>query len=160
METQLSFQLSRGWARVLRVVDQIAIDRFLRSNLTVLRTRKPVQFDRIKGHQALNGKYSDRSHEFLSTENVDDSPQVIGQYMQTHFCTHMFKGLRQEVSRPHPEFERTEDMFDGAPSLFHFSRVPVQAILHGIQNAFMFPAPDAPFLAGGALCFQRALLTG
>ena len=160
METQLSFQLSRGWARVLRVVDQIAIDRFLRSNLTALGARKPVQFDRKKGHLALNSKYPDRSHKFFNAENVDDSPQVIGQYMQTHFCTHMFKGLRQEVSRPHPEFERTEDMFNGASSLFHLSRVPVQAILHGIQNCFVFPSPDSPFLTGGALSLQRTLLAG
>lgn len=74
VETQFSFRSSYGWALVLRAVDQIEINRFLRSNLTVLRARKPVQFDRKKGHLALNGKYPDRSHELLNAENVDDSP--------------------------------------------------------------------------------------
>ena len=97
VETQFSFRSSYGWALVLRAVDQIEINRFLRSNLTVLRARKPVQFDRKKGHLALNGKYPDRSHELLNAENVDDSSQVIGQHLQTHLRTDMFKGLHQEV---------------------------------------------------------------
>jgi len=36
VETYFNFHLSRGWARVLRVVDRIEIDRFLRSNLKAL----------------------------------------------------------------------------------------------------------------------------
>jgi len=36
VETQLSFRLSWGCARDLRVVDRIEIDRFLRSNLKAL----------------------------------------------------------------------------------------------------------------------------
>ena len=80
--------------------------------------------------------------------------------MQTHFRTDMFKGFHQEVSRPHPELERTEDMFNGTPPLFHLSWVPVQAILHRIQDTFVFPAPDPALLAGGALRFQRTLLAG
>ena len=117
------------------------------------------QFDCKKAIWPLNGQYSDHFHEFSNAENVDDPSQVIGQHMQTHFRTHMFKGLHQKVSRPHPEFERTEDMLNGTPSLFHLPRVPVQTILHRIQNAFMLPSPDPAFLAGGALCFQRTLLT-
>ena len=97
VETQLSFQLSRGWARALRAVDQIEINRFLRSNLMFLMPPKAVQIDRKKGHLALNGQYPDRSHEFLNAENVDDSSQVIGQHLQTHLRTDMFKGLHQEV---------------------------------------------------------------
>ena len=158
MKTQLRFYRLRGWARVLRVVDQIEIDRILRSNLKLLRAQKHVQFAPEKGRLALNGQYPDRSHEFLNAENIDDTPQVISQHMQTHFRTHMFEGLHQEVSRPHPELERPEDMFDGTPSLFHLSRVPVQAILHRIQNAFMLPSPDPPFFARGALCFQLSLI--
>ena len=77
--------------------------------------------------------------------------------MQTHFRTHMFKGLHQEVGRSHPEFERTKDMFDGAPSLLHLPWMPVQAVLHRIKDAFMLPSLDPPFLAGGALGFQRTL---
>ena len=45
VKTQLSFHLSRGWARVLRVVDEIEIDRNQRSNLAFPRARKRVQFD-------------------------------------------------------------------------------------------------------------------
>ena len=118
-----------------------------------------VNLTQKEGHLALNGKHPDRFHEFLNTKNVDDPPQVIGQHMQTHFRTHMFDGFHQEVRRTHPELERTKDMFDGTPPLFHLSRVPVQAILHRIQNAFMFPSSDAPFLARRALRFQLAALT-
>ena len=97
VKTQLRFYRLRGWARVLRVVDQIEIDRILRSNLKFLRAQKYVQFAPEKGRLALNGQYPDRSHEFLNAENIDDTPQVISQHMQTHFRTHMFEGLHQEV---------------------------------------------------------------
>ena len=33
-----------------------------------------------------------------------------------------------------------------------------KAILHRVQDTFVFPAPDAPFLASGALRFQVAAL--
>ena len=80
--------------------------------------------------------------------------------MQTHFRAYMFDGFHQEVRRPHPELERTEDMFNGTPPLFHLSRIPVQAILHRIQNAFMFPSSDTSFLSRRALRFQLAALAG
>ena len=56
VETQLSLQLSRGWARVLRVVDQIEADSFLRSNLKALSALLPGLIDRKNGHLALSGK--------------------------------------------------------------------------------------------------------
>lgn len=36
VETQLNFQLSLGWVRLLHVVDQNEADNFLRSNLKTL----------------------------------------------------------------------------------------------------------------------------
>ena len=113
-----------------------------------------------KASWPLNGSYPDHFHEIRNAENIDNSPQVVGQHVQAHFRPHMFKGLHQEVSRPHPELERTEDMLNGTPSLFHLPRISVQTILHCIQNAFMLPSPDPPFLASGALCFQRTLAAG
>ena len=47
-------------------------------------------------------------------------------------------------------------MFDGTSSLLHFPRRDVQAVLHGIEYAFMLPAPYPPFLAGGALRLEFA----
>ncbi len=86
-------------------------------------------------------------------KSCDEPRGGMGASQYKDFRTHMFKGLHQEMRRSHPELERTEDMFDGTPSLFHLYRIPFQTILHRIQNAFMLPSPDPSFLASGALRF-------
>lgn len=98
----------------------------------------------------------DSRHHLFDTENIDEPPQVVGEDMQAHFRTCILESLHQEVGRPHPELQRTEDMFNGAPALFHLSRLRIQTTLHSIQNIFVFPALDATLLASSVLASLSA----
>lgn len=80
--------------------------------------------------------------------------------MQAHLGAHMLEGLRQEVRRAHPVFQRAKDMFHRAPAQRHRIGLVVQSLLHSVQDTFVLPAFDAPVTGGRALTFDRAARTG
>lgn len=48
-------------------------------------------------------------------------------------------------------------MFNCAASLLHLPGRDVPPVLHGVEHAFMLPAPHTPFLASRALRFEFAV---
>ena len=49
-------------------------------------------------------------------------------------------------------------MLNRAASLLHLPGGDIHPVLHGVEHAFMLPAPDTPFFAGRALRFEFAVL--
>jgi hypothetical protein len=80
--------------------------------------------------------------------------------MQTHLRANVFECFHQKVGRPHPEFQRPEDMLNRTTPLFHLPRGSVQTILHDIQHTFVFPSLDTSLLAGRAFLFKLTTLAG
>src|SRR5258708_37971793 len=56
----------------------------------------------------------------------------------------------------HPGFDCSEGMLDGSAADTHALGRAIQSLLHGVDHCFMFPAPDAALLAGGALDLEGA----
>src|ERR1700686_3588038 len=55
-------------------------------------------------------------HEWCGSEDLHRSLQIICKYMQTHLGTHAWQCFGQEVSCPHPHFERAERVLNGLSS--------------------------------------------
>jgi hypothetical protein len=79
-------------------------------------------------------------HRFCNTEYVRYRLQVIRQDLKTHLRTRPPKRPGQEVCRPHPVFERTEDMLYGTSSDSHCNGLPVELALHGFEYMLVLPS--------------------
>lgn len=66
-----------------------------------------------KGQDPLS---SHLRHQSLGTKDLDYSPQVVGQYLQTHLGSHSRQGPGEEVGGPHPGLQRSEHVLYGALS--------------------------------------------
>ena len=78
--------------------------------------------------------------------------------MQAHFSADPRQGSGQKMGSAHPGFERSKGVLNGLLADTHHLWGLIQAVLHILQHAFMFPPPDAPLRAGRALRFQLATL--
>ena len=76
--------------------------------------------------------------------------------MQRHFSADFFERLHLEVGCSHPGLDGAKGMLDRFPALAHLLRVFIKALLNSLKDVLFLPTPDAPFLARGALIFDRA----
>ncbi len=51
-------------------------------------------------------------------------------------------------------------MFNGTTALLHLPGRNIHPALHGVEHAFVLPAPNTPFLAGRTLRFEFTTLAG
>jgi hypothetical protein len=75
-------------------------------------------------------------------------------HVPSHRCGTSFCTLFGRRSR-HPHLQRAKGML-----LAHRVRIPIEALLYGLQQMLMLPARDPPLLAGRAALFDSAALTG
>jgi len=85
--------------------------------------------------------------------------EIVGKYMQTHFCADMIQCFHLKMGCPHPCFERAKWMLNSLLAYQHGFRHVIKAYLHGIKYGFMFPASNTAFCTWCALVFQRTNLT-
>ncbi len=71
--------------------------------------------------------------------------------MKAHLGGDVLEPSRLEVASPHPVFERAEHVLDRSSSDPHGVGHAVEPGLHGLDDVLVFPALDAPLLAGGAV---------
>ena len=76
--------------------------------------------------------------------------------MEAHFRFHLLQRSRFEVTSAHPVFEGSEHVLDRSSPDAHRIGHALQPILHRLDDVLVFPSFDAPFLAGRALCLERA----
>ncbi len=76
--------------------------------------------------------------------------------MEAHFRPDLVEGCGPEMGRAHPGLDCSEGMLDGSAADTHVLGRAIQSLLHGVNHCFMFPAPDAALLAGGALVLECA----
>jgi hypothetical protein len=98
--------------------------------------------------------------QWADTDDVHDAFEIVGQYVQRHFCADPFHGLHLEVCLAHPGFDGTEGMFNRFTPLTHFLRMLIETTLNVLKNVFVFPTGDAAFLARGAFFFDSASRAG
>ena len=91
------------------------------------------------------------------TDDVDDSPEIVGKHMKTHLGPNIRQSLHDEVRRTHAVFDGGIGVFHDRLSPSHRLRLLFKLGLCRLQYMFLFPALDAAFLAGGAVCFQCAI---
>jgi hypothetical protein len=90
------------------------------------------------------------------TEDAHHALQIVRQHMKAHLGAYTRKRLGEKVRGAHPELDRAKGMFHRAPSHPHDIWLPIEPLLHGIENIRMFPALDTPVFAGRALAPDRA----
>ena len=76
--------------------------------------------------------------------------------MKAHLRSDLLKGAQAEVSRAHPSLDGSKRMFGGLASDAHRPGSAFQSFLHRVEDGFVLPALDAPFLGRRALRFLRA----
>jgi hypothetical protein len=86
--------------------------------------------------------------------------EIVGEHVQRHLGSDLGQTFHQEVGRPHPHLQCTEEMFGRLATLAHGLRVLVEAFLDGLQYMLMLPAGDPSLFASGAALFNSATLTG
>lgn len=79
-------------------------------------------------------------HHRPSAEDRHDASEVVRKHMEAHLGADMLTCLHQEVRRAHPEFQRTEWVFNGLTAYAHHVRLLVEALLHRLDDGLMFPA--------------------
>ena len=77
--------------------------------------------------------------------------------MQTHFSADPRQSFGKEMGSTHPGLERSKRVLNSLFADAHHLGSLIQAVLHILQHAFMFPPPDAPLRAGRAGRAGRAL---
>jgi hypothetical protein len=130
---------------VAREENRVSVDELV---LHVLTHPDTVEFDRLALF-ALNLSRAGARH----GSNSGWPAQLFGPEF-VRFCPHIAHPSHQEVRRPHPELEGSEDVLDRTASNRHHIWIPVQPVLGSLQNGFMLPAFNAALLARGALVFQ------
>jgi len=78
--------------------------------------------------------------------------------MQAHFGTDPIQRLGEEMRIAHPGLHGAEGVLDGFPSNPHAFGSKIQALLHGLEHVFVFPAGHFSRLIGCALGLECALL--
>ena len=78
--------------------------------------------------------------------------------MQAHFSADPRQGFGQEMSSPHPGFERSKGMLNRLLTDTHHLGSLIQATLHRIQYRFVLPTLNPSLRAGRATLFERTAL--
>jgi hypothetical protein len=60
--------------------------------------------------------------------------------MKAHLSADMLVCLHQDARRAHPEFQRTEWVFNGLTAYAHHVRLLVKPFPHLLDDGLMFPA--------------------
>ena len=92
----------------------------------------------------------------LHPEDGDHPLEIVGENVKAHLGSHFSEGARQKVGRAHPGFDGPERVLCGLATDAHGLGRTVQLFLHRIEDGFVLPAPDAPFLGRRASGFQSA----
>lgn len=87
----------------------------------------------------------------LRPEDGDHSLEVVGENVKAHLGSHFFECARQKVGRAHPCLDGPERMFGGLAADADGLGRTVQPFLYCIEDGFVLPAPDAPFLGGACI---------
>ena len=75
--------------------------------------------------------------------------------MKAHLGSDLVEGPGQEVGSAHPGLKGPERVFDGLSSNTHGLGHAVEPILHGVKDAFVFPALDPLHFLRGAPRLER-----
>ena len=75
--------------------------------------------------------------------------------MEAHLGSDLVEGPGQEMGGTHPCFEGPERVFDGLSPHAHGLGHAVEPVLHGVKDAFVFPALDPLRFLGGAPRLER-----
>ena len=75
--------------------------------------------------------------------------------MEAHLGSDLVEGPGQEVGGAHPRFEGAKRVFDGLSSHAHGLGHAVAPVLHGVKDAFVFPALDPLYFLRGAPRLER-----
>ena len=105
---------------------------------------------------AANSGRLQLGHQFWHTDDVDYPPEIVDEHMKAHLGLNIRQSFHDEVRRTHAVLDRGLGVFHDLLSPSHRLRLLFQLGLCRLQYVFLFPALDAPFLAGCAVCFQRA----
>ena len=97
-----------------------------------------------------------RQDERLHPEDGDHPLQIVGENVKAHLRADLFEGAQPEVGRSHPRLDGSKRMFSGLASGAHGPGRAFQPLLHRVEDGFVLPTLDAPFLCRRALRFQRA----
>ncbi len=80
---------------------------------------------------------------------------IIRQNEEAHLGSDLVEGPGQKVGGAHPDLEGPKRVFDGLSSHAHGLGHVVEPILHGVKDAFVFPALDPLHFLRGALRLER-----
>ena len=97
-----------------------------------------------------------RLDERLHPEDGDHPLQIVGENVKAHLRADLFEGAQPEMGRAHPRLDGSKRMFRGLASGAHGPGRAFQPLLHRVEDGFVLPTLDAPFLCRRALRFQRA----
>ena len=109
--------------------------------------------------QAHSGPFGSALHcrdHLRSAEYVDRALHIVSEDVEAHLGADLLQGPGLEVTSSHPVLDRAEHVFDGSSSDTHGVGHALEPCLHGLDNVFMLPPLDPPFLAVRALLLDRA----
>lgn len=86
----------------------------------------------------------------------DGAFDVVGEDVEADFGSDVLEPSCFEVAASNPFLEGSEDVFDRSSPGSRRTGHVVEAGLHSLDDLFVFPALDAPFDAGNAVCLHGA----
>src|SRR5437667_12827568 len=101
-----ALEINSGWP----ISSHPGLSRSIKPSLELRqRSGRPAQ-----RRESLRSRHPYRSHRPCDAEYLHDPLQIVYEYVQTHLGADLGQSLREEVCRPHPVFELSKDVFDGA----------------------------------------------
>ncbi len=104
---------------------------------------------------ALSG--GDGRHHLVHAENVERSPQIVGERGQAEFGAHFSQAAHQERALIHPLLDAAERMFDRLATAVQYFRPRLQAGRHAVERVLVLETRDGAIAGVRAARPERAI---